>query len=363
MADVTLYLHPGLATGSNDGSSEANAWQSWAACMSGLSSNYPDISASGSAESVDVIILGGSSTVVATLVLEVNCDATYPLRFVADPATRTVGVWDTGKPTLRFAATNDTAPCFNFSDTSGRLQYVEFEGLNFDWPQAYNGGTATGFFANFTQNAAGSRFVFDRCYFKGATATGSAFKVWFWGESNNGPFTAKNCVFADTDYSGSGAFYIVRYPRSASEGISEFYNCTFVNSLSNSSRFAEALSSGSARVTNCLFVNHGSSCDSGSFASGSGKNASTAASGLPGSDNTYDISSSGLFVDSGNYHLTSSNDWAAGPSDGTYGSYVPVTDIDGETRSGSTADAGADEYIASAPSKSMSYYYRTLGVT
>jgi hypothetical protein len=89
----------------------------------------------------------------------------------------------------------------------------------------------------------------------------------------------------------------------------------------------------------------------GTAATGSGKKATNGtqlANPLPGADNTYEISTTNLFVSTTDRHLQAANTWGAGPSDATYGAYVPQFDIDGDERTGTTASAGVDEPVASA---------------
>lgn len=363
MADVTLYLHPGLATGSNNGTSEANAWQSWSDALTGLTSAYPNITATtqnsiaGTSQSVDVIVLGGNVTLTHTTAISIGVisNSTYPLRFVANPATAAPGTWDTGKPMLTYAP-SAAGTCFNFGAVVDVEHYVEFVDMQFAYTPTYQGASSSRCIYNNAAKAAGSRMVLKNCHVKGNDCT-AGFKSFVHANSNNMLVVAHNCIFEDFTFSGTATDNSpLRCTRAASEGVSEAYNCTFINC--DTCVYA---GTNNWRIVNCLFSSCVAVLGAGSVATGTGKNAANDALSLPGSDNT--TSATFSFVSSTDRHLTAANTYGAGPSDGTYGSYVPTTDIDGDTRSGTTATVGADEVTGGsggATASTKMAFYRML---
>lgn len=350
MADVTLYLDPGLATGNDDGSTAANAFKTFASCVAYLNTNHADMVTA--TQSVDVIWLstsgGISSSTNVTHTLTVNCSETYPLRFVGDPDTVTPGIWDTTKPTLEWSPTSSSYPQhINFAGTSLSV-YVEFVNLNFLWNSTYNGSTQSKFFENTTAKAAGSKMVFTGCMFKGGVNTGTASKVYIRCSSTNMVATVNNCIAFDQTHSGTGVAIFLYNTRPLSEGVCVIANC----SVKNVSQLVTDTSSSNVAVVNSMLIDVTDPSMLGSHAA-TGYNSTNAASGatnypLPGSNNTH--SEAADFVSSTDFHLNSANGLGAGTGVATYGAYVPATDIDGDSRGTATTDTGADLFTASGPS-------------
>jgi hypothetical protein len=336
MADVTLYLHPGLATGSNNGSSAADAFQTWAGALAYLGTNHADLVTA--QESVDVIVLGSTVDEFNTeLVLDIVSNSTYKLRFVADPTTATPGIFDATKPGWERGADDTDQFTFNMGGASA---WVEFVGLNFYDPDAYKFSSQTNMFYNPVAAASGSRLVFRNCYFKADQSTAGAIKYLVRLQSTNIRVIAENCVF-DGFTGATNGYAVFRDERFSSEGVSEVYNCTFVNCPA----VLSSTSSGQWRWVNNLVSD--SSISTGIASSGKNvTNQTNVETTLPGSDNTYEATFS--FVSSTDRHITAANGLGAGPSDVTYGTYVPTTDIDGDTRSGEATDAGADFFVSAA---------------
>jgi hypothetical protein len=329
---ATYYLNPTLGTGSNNGTSEANAWQSWATAIAAINSAHPNMVTA--TEGVDLLVYGGAATLDQSAISfsSVSSQA-YPFRIIAMGATP--GIWDQTKPTiLRTGTYSDAAAKFQFTGSSVSL-WVEFVGLNIRNDQQID------FIRIIGAKTAGSRVTFRNCMLWGPTSGGTA-RYFFSTNDGTCDVVLENCVCQNFVKGGGGLNMITRTNSAGSAA--QYLNCTLVDNT----EFATGASG--VRVTNCLFVNAGATIGgSPAILAGTGKNASTSASGLPGSDNTYDISASGLFVSSTDRHLTAANGWGAGPEHGTYGAYVPDADIDGQTRSGATTDAGADLFLLAGP--------------
>jgi hypothetical protein len=323
MADITFYLEPGH--GGTDVGTESNPFASWASCIAHLNTlNFITLE-----QTCDVIVRGATVSTGASIAWTFVCNETFFVRFVGDPAQRVPGVYDAAAPGCIL---NYASPTPFFFDSTGQF-VVGFVGLNFEG--VGGGSTSARYGIEFNANiGAGSRIFFDGCYFKGfenASSGGRAFL-----HLNRAAVVAniENCIAEGfTTTAGTNCLYFD--VRASSDGTKVVANCTFINSPVVISRLTTAIIIG----VNNLFVDSAT----GALHANSGYNASTAASGLAGSNNTYNISAEGLFVSSTDRHLAAPNAWGAGPDNETYGEFVPLYDIDGDERTGLTASAGADE--------------------
>ena len=103
----------------------------------------------------------------------------------------------------------------------------------------------------------------------------------------------------------------------------------------------------STKVLNNVFQDCGTDVSGTVDTGNSGNNLSDAASGLPGSNNVHN--STLTFADKAgdDFHLDSGDSDAIGAGVGpSSDSDVLTTDVDGDTRSGTTCDIGYDEFVA-----------------
>jgi hypothetical protein len=349
MAALTKYLDPGLATGLNDGTSEANAFQSWANCVSDLNTNHSDMVADGDNITVQVLATsGGFETwpVAGQTGLAISCDATNFLKFVGAAADVTPGIWSTSVPGVVWGPTSGGTVGWSLPGVASGSMHITFENLAFEWDtSAYTGASSTLFFKNETNSkTAGSQLIFEGCYMRAdAAKTNTGVSSFYQAQAGNITMTCNNCIFQDFT-SSSGTVNLLRSTRNASEGVHLFANCTFDNM---DELFDTSNATSHTRVVNCLMNDVTDATIPIAAAANTGSNAANDATTLPGSDNTNSVTFS--FVnDPTDMHLSATDGNGAGTSDATYGTYVPATDIDGDSRGTSSADVGMDEFVAAA---------------
>lgn len=182
-ADITRYLDGDLTTGANDGTSEANAWQSMADAETGLEA------------------LSGANIDGTDCTLLVNAKAGgYDEEFYSS-------VWDNTTRTdyLIVKANTGESPTFNGVDIRlSSSTYIRWEGLIFDGPYTYQGYWAI---------VNGDYCYFEDCIFKGPgnnLATQGTYNTYGLGGASD-YFTINNCTFTADDSAtfGGGFVYAV----------------------------------------------------------------------------------------------------------------------------------------------------------
>jgi len=212
--------------------------------------------------------------------------------------------------------------------------------------------------------------VFDKLQFDGSGTANQS--ILFSTAKNDG--TVKNSVFYDLAryavFQSTGATNVTHYNwlayklgrspigvSTTSTGMGEVYNCTAYDYNSTdqvNGSFIEQDANNQFKVVNCIGIASASSTRADfeqtyTLATGSDYNASSDTS-APGANSIHSITASTEFVSvtggSEDFHLafgsTLLTDGVGPSSDAS----VPTTDIDGDTRSGTTCDIGFDEYVA-----------------
>ncbi len=213
--------------------------------------------------------------------------------------------------------------------------------------------------------------VFDKVQFDGGATSNQLLR---WGTSKNDG-TVKNCLFTDAARYGvfhntrstnvtyfNNLFYeIARSPigvGTTSTGMGTVYNCTAYNfNTANvaGGSFIQQDANDQFKVVNCIAIADSASTradfeESFTLLTGSDYNASSDTS-APGANSIHSITDTAEFVSvavgSEDFHLNSGSTLLGDGVGPSTDSSVPATDIDGDTRSGTTCDIGFDEYAAS----------------
>ena len=190
---------------------------------------------------------------------------------------------------------------------------------------------------NIAAQAAGNTHDIERCVFLSIAAAAPAQKVAITTSDSDTVLTIKNNVFYDFDDTGDDAIDIAAQTAGTAKIINNtMQNCTVgITGLGNT------------KIVNNVFQNCGTDVSGTVDTGNSGNNLSDAASGLPGSNNVH--SSTLTFLDAANddFHLDSGDSDAIGAGVGpSSDSDVLTTDVDGDTRTGTTCDIGYDEFVA-----------------
>ena len=161
--------------------------------------------------------------------------------------------------------------------------------------------------------------------------------------------TVQNCIVYN--WGGEGLMVVTHYSP-------EIINSKFVD---NGLYGINCPGSGAFISINNIFFNNASGTTTGNVDGDSGYNGGESGDSLPGSSNRTTVVS-GDFDDYGNDKFilaagASVIGYGVGPSDGTRGSYVPTTDINGTTRAGATCDIGADEFAAAGVTAKVAHSF------
>lgn len=332
MATVTRYLDSS-ATGAANGTSWADAYTTWAAWNTAEATNL--VSAG---DSHVLKVRGNIHTLTAILSLTGwTTGASNTLTIEADAADRHQGVYSASKPGIIMAGSSADAGTLSINNPCG---HVVIRGLQFRQAVTYSGAAVSRNIA-FGWSNTGNTLTIENCLFisVSSTATGQ-FGIRY--DASSLTLRVKNCVF-------------INYDQSSSQGIGNagtnptayIYNNTFRNCTT-------ALScSGNARLKNNVFSSNTADVN-GTPHSTTNYNLTNQASFPVGANNV--TSTSLTFRDSGanDYHLAAGDTAAIGAGIGpSSDGEVPTTDVDGDTRSGTTTDIGFDVYVSASSGLSI----------
>jgi hypothetical protein len=338
---ISYYLHPGLSTGLNDGTSEANAFQSWAACVAHINANNPDFVAA--EQAVKVWLLGSVTPHTVGLILTAKSSPAYPLIIEVPESLRSPGVFNSNAP--------------GFSVEGGMLRFSPADG----WAQiglhvigVQITGPANRFMEITDATPVGGYVLFRNNYVKDRynTTTADYACVLNWtGTGVNKELVSQNNIYEnfystylpDLDrFARCQAFRMTGANTSFSSA-----NDTYIN-LDN--RAVQTDHSNNSSFVNCVFIDtaRADSTSPRMTASLSGfniTNLSESDQGVlwAGVNTLYDIDPSVLFVSATDRRLKQPNGYGIGPdnADTVRAAFVPQYDLLGVERTGTTTDVGA----------------------
>lgn len=320
---VTRYVESGIATGLQDGTSEANAWPNLEAAIEGLKLEY----ASGlPTADVQVDLLCSNPNTIN--------DTSLPVYDIVSDATRFLKIIHSGANdyVVRENAQTDAWLLRGPSSGGGRLE-IEGKGkLRFEREFVTNSSSQRGCIESRSMNT-----VYDGVIFKALnTNIGTGAVVGIRQAFSSTTIRAVNCLFKDFGNSSGGRG--IRQEGSSTSA--EFYN----NTYDNCGRACSAVT-GTSR--NQLFQN--SSVDdhengitdidymlTDGTATGSNSVSSTTLTFVDAANDNYRLAATD----------TAAIDAGIGPA---LDANVPTTDVDGTTRSGNDSDIGYAEYVSSGP--------------
>jgi len=254
----------------------------------------------------------------------------------ADTSTSTLSGWTTDA-TRDIVITGDgtyqntALPGFGVSNLQLADDFVTLD--NYRCSFTTTGSSRTGINLNV---ASSNDFTLLNCEVLFPSTHDNSFGISFTTTTTGG--SAKNCV-------SIGCGYPLFAATASSADITWVNNTTESNGLSNRNAVRIPNSTGTVVLINNLGdTSGGDDYSLGSTSTTDSGNASsdTSAPGTAGDSKSWTLDS--------NYEPvagdTDIHTLGAGPSDATYGSYVPTTDRNGVARSGSTCTSGAYEYVA-----------------
>jgi len=324
MAEVLRYVNT-ASTAGGDGTTNgtAGATRAYATMSEWEANEGTNLITDG--DTHRVLCSGGADSTAVTL-NGFTCDATH---------TCTIeGEWDAS--TGRFDSSK-----YNIAVTTGNQIAVGQNWSIFDKLQYDGGGTANhGAFLDTSKD----NNVFKNSVFYDLARTGT------WQRSTNVGTVHENNLFYDLGWGCIGTD-----GTNTSRGT--LYNCTGYNyNTSNHAggSFTHQNTNGQWKVVNCIGIASTSSTRADfeqtyTLATGSDYNASSDTS-APGANSIHSITASTEFVSvtggSEDFHLDSGSTLLADGVGPSSDAAVPTTDIDGDTRSGTTTDIGFDLYVA-----------------
>lgn len=303
---ITRYIESGLATGAADGTSQADAWPSFAAAIAGIDAAYPSGLVVADVQ-IDVLCYNtaDAADLLSTLVIDTITDSDTYIEFISTGANEYV------------AEANSATQDYMIRGSATAGQEIRFTGIHFTRALSGSGRTVL--------QSRRSRFLLDNCKLISTTAgiASRALSITF---SDGANYVTNSLI---KGWGGSGLY---NEANSTMHSINNVFidNATAINSGSNT-KVRNDIFQGST-VTDVTGVTDVDYC-------------LTDAGSLTGANSV--ISSTLTFADAANddYSLAAGDTDAIGAGVGpSADADIPTSDYEGDVRSGATTDIGLDLY-------------------